>query len=69
MFPARPDLNDSPERSRGFASSGSEAHLIGTANGTPSTAPARPVVSQLFGGTWPNLNGYTAWQSQFAWHT
>ena len=38
-----------------------------TANGDLSTAPALPVVSQLFAGNWPNVNGYTAWQSQFAW--
>jgi hypothetical protein len=40
-----------------------------TADGYPSAAPALPVVSRLFAGNWPNLNGYTAWQSQFAWHT
>jgi Tol biopolymer transport system component len=38
-----------------------------TAKGSPSAAPALPVVSRLFAGNWPNLNGYTAWQSQFAW--
>jgi Tol biopolymer transport system component len=40
-----------------------------TPDGYPSAAPARPVVSRLFAGNWPNLNGYTAWQPQFAWHT
>jgi Tol biopolymer transport system component len=39
-----------------------------TASGSPSAAPALPVVSRLFVGNWPNVNGYTAWQSQFAWH-
>ena len=39
-----------------------------TANGGLSAAPALPVVSRLFAANWPNLNGYTAWQSQFAWH-
>jgi hypothetical protein len=38
-------------------------------NGAPSTAPARPVVGRLFAGSWPNANGYTAWQTQFAWHS
>jgi hypothetical protein len=38
-------------------------------NGAPSTAPARPVVSRLFAGRWPNADGYTAWHSQFAWHS
>jgi Tol biopolymer transport system component len=41
---------------------------IFTASGDLPTAPARPVVSRLFAGNWPNTNGYTAWQSQFAWH-
>jgi hypothetical protein len=40
-----------------------------TASGSPSAAPALPVVSRLFAGNWPNVNGYTAWQSQFAWFT
>jgi len=38
-------------------------------NGAPSTAPARPVVGRLFAGRWPNADGYTGWQSQFAWHS
>jgi WD40-like Beta Propeller Repeat len=38
-------------------------------NGAPSTAPARPVVGRLFAGSWPNADGYTGWQSQFAWHS
>jgi hypothetical protein len=38
-------------------------------NGAPSAAPARPVVGRLFAGNWPNANGYTAWQAQFAWHS
>jgi Tol biopolymer transport system component len=42
---------------------------IFTASGDLPTAPALPVVSRLFAGNWPNLNGYTAWQSQFAWHS
>ena len=37
--------------------------------GALSTAPARPVVRSLFAGSWPNASGYTAWQSQFAWHS
>ena len=40
-----------------------------TAKGSPSAAPAFPVVSRLFAGNWPNVNGYIAWQSQFAWHS
>jgi WD40-like Beta Propeller Repeat len=40
-----------------------------TAKGYPSTAPAARVVSRLFAGSWPNSNGYTAWQTQFAWHS
>jgi dipeptidyl aminopeptidase/acylaminoacyl peptidase len=39
------------------------------ANGYPSAAPAQLVVGSLFAGSWPNANGYTAWQSQFAWHS
>ena len=38
-------------------------------NGAPSTAPARPVVGKLFAGSWPNADGYTAWRTQFAWHS
>jgi hypothetical protein len=38
-------------------------------NGAPSTAPARPVVGRLFAGSWPNADGYTGWQSQFAWRS
>jgi hypothetical protein len=38
-------------------------------NGAQSTAPARPVVGRLFAGSWPNADGYTGWQSQFAWHS
>jgi hypothetical protein len=38
-------------------------------SGAPSSAPARPVVGRLFAGSWPNEAGYTAWQSQFAWHS
>ena len=38
------------------------------ANGYPSAAPALRVVSHLFAGNWPNSDGYTAWQSQFAWY-
>ena len=38
-------------------------------NGAPSTAPARPVVGRLFAGSWPNADGYTAWRTQFAWHS
>jgi len=38
-------------------------------NGAPSSAPARPVVGRLFAGSWPNADGYTGWQSQFAWHS
>jgi hypothetical protein len=38
-------------------------------SGAPSTAPAQPVVGRLFAGHWPNADGYTAWQSQFAWHS
>jgi hypothetical protein len=38
-------------------------------NGTPSTGPARPVVGRLFAGSWPNADGYTGWQSQFAWRS
>ena len=38
-------------------------------DGALSTAPARPVVGRLFAGSWPNADGYTAWQSQFAWHS
>lgn len=38
-------------------------------SGAPSTAPALPVVGRLFAGHWPNADGYTAWQSQFAWHS
>jgi hypothetical protein len=38
-------------------------------NGAPSTAPAHPVVGALFAGSWPNANGFTAWHSQFAWHS
>ena len=34
-----------------------------------TTGPALPVVSRLFAGNWPNVNGYIAWQSQFAWHS
>jgi hypothetical protein len=37
--------------------------------GALSTAPAQPVVGRLFAGSRPNANGYTAWQSQFAWHS
>jgi hypothetical protein len=37
--------------------------------GALSTGSARPVVRRLFAGSWPNANGYTAWQSQFAWHS
>jgi hypothetical protein len=37
--------------------------------GALSTAPAQPVVHRLFAGSWPNADGYTAWQSQFAWHS
>ena len=37
--------------------------------GALSTAPARRVVGRLFAGSWPNADGYTAWQSQFAWHS
>jgi dipeptidyl aminopeptidase/acylaminoacyl peptidase len=37
--------------------------------GALSTAPARQVVGSLFAGSRPNANGYTAWQSQFAWHS
>jgi dipeptidyl aminopeptidase/acylaminoacyl peptidase len=39
------------------------------ANGYPSAAPAQLVVGSLFAGSWPNANGYTAWQTQFAWHS
>ena len=39
-----------------------------TANGSPSGAPAVSVVSRLFTGDWPNVDGYTAWQSEFAWY-
>jgi Tol biopolymer transport system component len=42
---------------------------IFASSGYPSSAPALPVVSQLFAGNWPNVDGYTAWQSQFAWRT
>ena len=38
-------------------------------DGALSTAPALPVVGRLFAASWPNANGYTAWQSQFAWHS
>ena len=38
-------------------------------NGAPSSGPARPVVGRLFAGSWPNADGYTGWQSQFAWHS
>jgi hypothetical protein len=38
-------------------------------DGAPSTAPALPVVGQLFAASWPNANGHTAWRSQFAWHS
>jgi WD40-like Beta Propeller Repeat len=38
-------------------------------DGAESTAPALPVVGRLFAGSWPNAGGYTAWQSQFAWHS
>jgi WD40-like Beta Propeller Repeat len=38
-------------------------------DGAPSTAPALPVVGGLFAAGWPNADGYTAWQSQFAWHS
>ena len=37
--------------------------------GALSTAPAQLVVGSLFAGSWPNANGYTAWQTQFAWHS
>src|ERR1700722_6622625 len=37
--------------------------------GALSTAPAQPVVGRLFAGSRPNASGYTAWQSQFAWHS
>jgi hypothetical protein len=40
-----------------------------TANGALSGARAVSVVSRLFTGDWPNVDGYTAWQSQFAWHS
>jgi hypothetical protein len=40
-----------------------------TANGYLSTAPPQLVVGSLFAGSWPNANGYTAWQTQFAWHS
>ena len=39
------------------------------ADGYPSAAPALPVVGRLFAGSWPNADGYTGWQSQFAWHS
>jgi hypothetical protein len=42
---------------------------IFTSTGYPATGPAVPVVSQLFAANWPTVNGYTPWQSQFAWHT
>jgi WD40-like Beta Propeller Repeat len=38
-------------------------------DGAQSAAPALPVVGRLFAGSWPNANGYTAWPSQFAWHS
>ena len=38
-------------------------------DGALSTAPALPVVGQLFAASWPNANGHTAWRSQFAWHS
>ena len=38
-------------------------------DGALSTAPALPVVGQLFAAGWPNANGHTAWRSQFAWHS
>jgi hypothetical protein len=38
-------------------------------DGALSTAPAVPVVGRLFAGGWPNADGYTAWPSQFAWHS
>jgi hypothetical protein len=38
-------------------------------DGAPSTAPALPVVGQLFAASWPNADGHTAWKSQFAWHS
>ena len=38
-----------------------------TSGGALSSTAAFPVVSKLFAGNWPNSNGYTAWQSQFAW--
>ena len=40
-----------------------------TADSSLSDALAVPVVSRLFAGDWPNVNGVTAWQSQFAWHS
>jgi WD40-like Beta Propeller Repeat len=39
------------------------------ATGALSTAPAQQVVNRLFAGIRPDANGYTAWQSQFAWHS
>jgi hypothetical protein len=38
-------------------------------SGALSAAAALPVVGKLFAGSWPNANGYTAWKSQFAWHS
>ena len=40
-----------------------------TANGALSGAPAVSVVGRLFTGNWPNVDGFTAWQSQFAWYS
>ena len=40
-----------------------------TANGALSGAPAVSVVGRLFTGDWPNVDGFTAWESQFAWYS
>jgi len=50
---------------------GNALWLVATfnAHGYPSDAPAVRVAGRLFAGKAPNVNGYTAWQSQFAWHS